>query len=169
MMKTLLDIANRKSTPVPWTEGDNIHWNDPDFSERMLVEHLTQEHDLASRKSETIDGHADWIFSLILDGRPGRVLDLGCGPGLYTERLARRGCGCVGVDFSPASVRHAGEVAARERLDCRYFHGDLRDQDFGGGFDLVMMIYGQFNVFPRAVGMELLAKAIARLNVNRFI
>ena len=54
-MKTLLGIVNRAPKPAPWSEGDNIPWNDPDFSERMLVEHLSQEHDLASRKSETID------------------------------------------------------------------------------------------------------------------
>ncbi len=163
MIKTLLDIVNREPTPAPWSEGDNIPWNDPEFSERMLAEHLSQEHDLASRKTETIDEHVDWIFSSVLDARPGRVLDLGCGPGLYAERLARLGCACVGVDFSPASIRHAAEVAAAAGLDCRYVHGDLRDHDFGSGFDLVMLVYGQFNVFPRTVGQELLRKAHAAL------
>ena len=163
MMRTLIDIVQRDERPAPWAEGDNIPWNDPAFSERMLREHLSQEHDLASRKTATIDGHVDWIFSSILGGRPARVLDLGCGPGLYTQRLARRGCECVGVDFSPASIRHASEAAAADGLSCRYHHGDLRDRDFGRGFDVVMMIYGQFNVFPRTVGMEILKKALDAL------
>ena len=80
-MKSLMDIVNRIPNPSAWTEGDNIPWNDPDFSERMLAEHLSQEHDLASRKSATIDEHVDWIFSTVLDGRPGALLDLGCGTG----------------------------------------------------------------------------------------
>jgi len=162
-MKTLIDIVDRDERPAPWVEGDNIPWNDPAFSERMLREHLSQEHDLASRKTATIDGHVDWIFSEILGGRPGRVLDLGCGPGLYAQRLARRGCECVGLDFSPASIRHATGEAAVSGLRCRYVHGDLRDRDFGRGFDVVMMIYGQFNVFPKTVGMEILKKALAAL------
>ena len=162
-MKTLMDIVDRTPSPSPWTEGDNIPWNDPEFSERMLVEHLSQKHDLASRKAESIDEHVDWIVSTVLEGRPGRVLDLGCGPGLYTQRLAGRGCVCVGLDYSPASVRHAGQVAAAGGLDCRYIHGDLREEDFGRGFDLVMLIYGQFNVFPRKVGSEILNKAVAAL------
>lgn len=33
-------------------------------------------------------------------GNPTRILDLGCGPGLYTSRLARLGHCCVGIDFS---------------------------------------------------------------------
>ncbi|MCG6948519.1 MAG: hypothetical protein LJE93_06345, partial [Acidobacteria bacterium] len=40
---------------------------------------------------------------------------------------------------------------------------DLREEAFGAGFDLVMMIYGQFNVFPRHHGMEILRKAHAAL------
>ena len=39
--------------------------------------------------------------------RGARVLDLGCGPGLYTTRLAKLGHTCVGIDFSPASIAYA--------------------------------------------------------------
>jgi SAM-dependent methyltransferase len=162
-MKSLLDIVNRIPEPTPWTEGDNIPWNDPDFSERMLAEHLSQEHDLASRRSATIDEHVDWIFSTVLDGRPGRLLDLGCGPGFYVHRLSARGCECVGIDFSPASIRYAKETAIADNLPCRFVLADLREEPFGVGFDTVMMIYGQFNVFPRRLGMEILRKAHAAL------
>lgn len=162
-MKTILDIVDRTPKPAPWSEGDNIPWNDPDFSERMLAEHLSQEHDLASRRSATIDEHVEWIFATVLDGRPARVLDLGCGPGLYAHRLAFRGCEVVGLDFSPASIRHAAEVAEDRGLSCRFVHADVRDEDFGGGFDLVMMIFGQLNVFPRDRAMEIVRKAHAAL------
>jgi len=162
-MKTLLDIVNREPEPAPWSEGDNIPWNDPAFSERMLPEHLSQEHDLASRKSATIDQHVDWIFSEVLGGRPARLLDLGCGPGLYAHRLSVRGCECVGMDFSPASIRYARELTADKGLTGRFIHADLRDEAFGDGFDLVMMIFGQFNVFPRHRAMEILRKAHAAL------
>ena len=114
-MKSLLDIINRIPEPRPWTEGDNIPWDDPDFSERMLAEHLSQEHDLASRRSETIDQHVEWIFSSVLGSRPARLLDLACGPGLYAYRLARQGCEYVGIDFSPASIRHARKFASSSK------------------------------------------------------
>ncbi len=162
-MKSLLEIVNRAPDPRPWAEGDNIPWYDPEFSERMLAEHLSQEHDLASRKSATIDEHVDWIFSTVLDRCPGILLDLGCGPGFYAHRLSAKGCECVGMDFSPASIRHAKETATADDLPCRFVLADLRDEAFGVGFDMVMMIYGQFNVFPRHRGMEILRKAHAAL------
>jgi SAM-dependent methyltransferase len=165
MTKTILDIVDRTPDPAPWSEGDNIPWDDPGFSERMLAEHLSQEHDLASRKSETIDQHVEWIFSEVLGSRSARLLDLGCGPGFYTIRLARLGCECVGIDFSPASIRHAEETAAAEAdLCCTYHHADVRKGLFGEGFDLVMMVYGQFNVFPRDRGLEILKNAREALN-----
>jgi SAM-dependent methyltransferase len=163
-MATLLDVVNRTAKPEPWSEGDNIPWNDPEFSERMLAEHLSQEHDQASRRSETIETHVNWIFSEVLHSRPARLLDLACGPGFYTLRLARQGCECVGIDFSPASIRYAKETAPAEAgLSCTYRHADVRDGRFGDGFDLVMMIFGQFNVFPRDKGREILQRAHAAL------
>lgn len=51
MTKTICDIVDRAQAPAPWSEGDNIPWDEPEFSERMLAEHLSQEHDLALRRS----------------------------------------------------------------------------------------------------------------------
>jgi hypothetical protein len=53
----LIEIINRNAIPEPWSEGEKIPWNDPDFSQRMLLEHLSQEHEGASRRFETIDQH----------------------------------------------------------------------------------------------------------------
>ena len=97
-------ILSRRLPPEPWSEGDNIPWSEPGFSRRMLREHLTQSHDLASRRREKIDAHVEWIHREVLAGSPARILDLACGPGLYASRLARLGHRCVGIDFSPASI-----------------------------------------------------------------
>ncbi len=109
----LLDLVQRVPTPTPWSEGDNIPWNDPAFSMRMLREHLSQEHDAASRRTEKIETHIAWIHREWLPKRPSRILDLACGPGLYTSRLARLGHACIGIDYSPASIAYAEETAAR--------------------------------------------------------
>jgi len=157
----LLDIIHRIQNPAPWSEGDKIPWNDPAFSQRMLSEHLSQQHDAASRRFEIIDKHCLWIHSYLLSGRPSRVLDLGCGPGLYAQRLARLGHSCTGLDFSPASITYARELNAG--LDCRFELADLRYADYGSGFDLVMFIFGEFNVFHPDDARGILQKAHAAL------
>jgi len=161
---TLLELVRRDPAPEPWTEGTKIPWNDPEFSARMLPMHLSAEHDMASPRGAKIDRHVSWIHEELLAGRPGRVLDLGCGPGLYTERLARLGHVCVGVDFSPASLAHARERAAVEDLDCTYLEQDLRQAgDWGAGFDLAMMLEGEINAFQRFEALDILTRASAAL------
>jgi SAM-dependent methyltransferase len=130
----------------------------------MLREHLTQEHDLASRRFEKIDLHVAWIHRELLGDRPGRVLDLGCGPGLYTSRLARLGHQCTGVDFSPASIAYAVEAAEREGLHCAYLQEDIRTSAWGSGYDLVMLIFGEFNVFRPSDAKSILRRAYGALS-----
>lgn len=160
---SLLDLVHRAPRPEPWAEGDNIPWNEPGFSARMLREHLSQEHDHASRRSEKIDRQVAWIHAALLRGTPSSVLDLGCGPGLYASRLAALGHRCRGVDFSPASVRYARERAAADGSACTYVEGDLRQADFGRDHDLAMLLYGELNVFAPDDARRILRKARAAL------
>ncbi len=155
----LMDIAQRSIPPQPWAEGDKIPWDEPGFSRRMLREHLSQAHDAASRRAATIDRHVAWIDRVVLGHQPSRILDLGCGPGLYMERLARLGHRCVGIDFSPASIGYAAERAETEELMCRYIQADMRQADYGGDYDLVMLIFGELNVFRPTDAALILRKA----------
>src|SRR5262245_33210105 len=155
----ILDVIHRDKSPRPWDEGEKIPWNDAHFSRRMLAEHLSQKHDAASRRFEIVDAQFEWIHTRLLGERPTRILDLGCGPGLYTQRLAKLGHQCVGIDFSPASIAYANEQAKAMSLDCTYLEADVRSADFGGGFGLVMMIFGEFNVFRPDDARTILKKA----------
>jgi SAM-dependent methyltransferase len=165
----LLDIIRRQSVPKPWAEGEKIPWNAPDFSRRMLKEHLSQEHDTASRRFEIIDKHVQWIHNQVLKGKPTRILDLGCGPGLYTNRLARLGHRCVGIDFSPAAIAYAREQAEKVGLDCTYIQQDIRTVDYGDEYGLVMSIFGEFNVFRPEEARGILEKAHCALMSSGFL
>ncbi len=161
--QSLLDLV-RRSPPAPWRDGDNIPWHELGFSERMLDEHLSQLHDRASRRFDTIDAHVEWIDSHLLQGRPARVLDLGCGPGLYASRLARRGHACTGIDYSPAAIAYAREQSENEGLDCSYVEDDLRAASYGKDYGLALLIFGELNVFRSTDAETILRKALAALS-----
>ena len=155
----IADIIKRIAEPEPWSEGDKIPWNEPAFSERMLREHLSQDHDLASRRAAIVDAHVEWIHHRLLEERLSQILDLGCGPGLYSSRLAKLGHRCTGIDFSPASIRHAIEQTERDNLSCTYMCEDIRNADYASGYDLVMFVFGEFNVFRPLDAQTILQKA----------
>ena len=165
----LLDVVHRQSVPEPWAEGEKIPWSDPAFSQRMLQEHLSQDHDAASRRYEIIEQHIDWIHHHVLAERPSKILDLGCGPGLYTSRLAKRGHTCWGIDYAPASIAYAQTQAERENLACTYQQQDVRTADYGSGYDLVMLVFGEFNVFRPSEARQILAKAYLALQPDGYL
>ncbi len=87
---------------------------------------------------ERYEKHARFVSDLgmpvveLLAPRPGeRILDVGCGDGVLTEKLAALGCDVVGVDASAEQV-----AGARARgLDCRVASGE--DLPFVREFDAV--------------------------------
>ena len=155
------DIMSRIVPARPWTDGEKIPWHEPEFSRRALQDHLTQDHDWASRRNEFIDRHVDWINSRLKPG--SRILDLACGPGLYTERLTRLGHSCLGVDFSPASIDYARQKAAEEGLAIEYVLEDIRKFKTKEIFDCVMFVFGEFNVFTEEDARGILNSASGAL------
>jgi len=125
----------------------------------MLNEHLSQAHDAASRRFEIIDRQVGWINSTLLNSQASRVLDLCCGPGFYSDRLSRLGHTCYGIDYSPSSIEYAVATAQREGLSPVYRCQDIRQAEFPGNNDLVMLIYGEFNVFQPAHIVKILEKS----------
>lgn len=132
-------LINRTRIPMEWQK---LPWHDPDISRRMLAEHLAQDHDAASRRAFIIDLHVDWIHQRVLGKNPSSILDLGCGPGFYTDRLSRLGHTVTGIDIGPASIDYA-----RQHHAGTFILGDIRTHDPGDTYDLVMMVYGEFNAF----------------------
>jgi len=54
----------------------------------------------------------------------GRALDLGCGRGLYTPQLARRGWEAMGIDYVPAAIE-AAKAKSRGAARLSYVVGDV--------------------------------------------
>lgn len=148
-------IVNRNQQSKSWQK---IPWNEPDFSRRMLKEHLSQAHDAASRRVNIIDRQVAWIHEHVLGEKAATVLDLGCGPGLYVKRLAVLGHTCTGIDFSPASIEYARQHGAGT-----YVLADVREAEFGTGYDLVMMIFGEMNAFSKIEAEAIVNRAYAAL------
>lgn len=155
-LMNLHDVVERRIPPEPWAEGENIPWDEPAFSARMLAEHLSQEHDAASRRFDIVDEQVAWIHDVILSGKTVKVLDVCCGPGLYASRLARRGHDVVGIDYSPASIDYAEAEARREGLAATYQRRDVRGGDYGDGYGLAFIIFGEFNTFRPEDGRAVL-------------
>jgi SAM-dependent methyltransferase len=73
---------------------------------------------------------------------PGRILDIGCGPAVYTRDLAGRGWQVCGVDLSSGMLRIAAKAAAgRGGTPVRFAAAQATELPFrDGSFDAVLCI-----------------------------
>jgi SAM-dependent methyltransferase len=151
--RALWRLYNRPERPEPWSGRGNLPWDDPAFSERMLREHLDESHGAASRVTAERRLIVDWLEGQLHLSANSRVLDVTCGPGLYAVELARRGCQVTGIDFGPAAIAYARELAGAEGVAerCRFVEADVRAVDFADlqPFDAALFLYGQLGVFKR--------------------
>ncbi len=149
-------IQHQFDASTLWSGAFKIPWHDREFGRRMLREHLSQDHQLASRKAEMIEGQVEWIDQHTGAGTSRNLLDLGCGPGLYARAFAERGFEYHGIDISPVSIEYACEQFADAGT---FAAADIRDAEFGTDRDVVSFIYGEFNVFSEADERRILRKA----------
>lgn len=159
-------VYRRPDPPLPWVNDGNLPWNDPEFSKRMLREHLDQSHGAATRADPEREAIIDWLWAK-LHLEPGKkILDITCGPGLYAVEFARRGCTVKGIDFGPASIAYARDLAALHHVEsrCQFVEQDVRSAVFEqNSYDAALFIYGQLAVFPRDQAQALLAKTARAL------
>jgi len=140
----LTELTPLFKKPPLYTKTEIPFWDDEHISLQMLNAHLNPNYDGASRKLEFIEKSVDWISKILPSEHYPSVLDIGCGPGLYTERYAKKGYRVVGVDFSHRSINYAQMSAKRKGLPIDYFYQDYLKLSLDKKFDFATMIYCDF-------------------------
>jgi SAM-dependent methyltransferase len=137
-------LIGLQQKPAPFTSGEPLFWDDPHISVHLLEAHLNPDIDAASRNPETIDRSVKWLVENLALKAGDSVLDLGCGPGLYTSRFARAGLQVTGVDYSHRSIEYATKFATENNLNIAYRHQNYLELNDKNRYDVVFLIYGDF-------------------------
>ena len=142
MYKKLADINSR---PRPFSQYTAAKlWTDPHIAQQMLKTHLNQNTDRASRRLPFIEASVAWLQERFNIDPGTRVADFGCGPGLYTTRLAKLGAEMTGIDFSANSLEYARETAVIQNLSIDYIHTNYLNYSSDNRFDLILLIFCDF-------------------------
>ncbi|MCP4257567.1 MAG: class I SAM-dependent methyltransferase [Planctomycetes bacterium] len=152
-----LEKINSRPEPFEFYTADDL-WTDEYTSKQMLSYHLNEEVDISSRNTAFIEKSVEWIVSHFNIGAGTKIADFGCGPGLYTTRLAKRQADVTGIDFSKNSIRYAQEAASEEGLDIHYVNQNYLEYEADDRFSLVMMIMCDFCVLNPTQRKKMLSK-----------
>lgn len=131
--------------PLFHKECGNI-WTEEHISTQMLDSHLNPNFDGASRRNLIIEKTVEFLNMNVLKNN-SLILDLGCGPGLYAEKLCKNGHKITGIDFSQNTINYAKSSAKKKGLDIEYKCDNFLNLKYFEDYNVVMQVYGEINTF----------------------
>jgi SAM-dependent methyltransferase len=133
MYKNELELFHRYNESV---------WTDEHISKTILEAQLDESTNAGSRKPENRKIIVNWINEKIKPS--SKIIDLGCGPGLYAYDLGQFGHNVLGIDFNKASCEYAKANKSIKNLVDYKYSNYIKD-DLTGKFNLAMMIFCDFS------------------------
>jgi cyclopropane fatty-acyl-phospholipid synthase-like methyltransferase len=116
-----------------------MEWWQKYFSEDYLK---LYRHDESETSRET-----DAIVRMLQIDPGEKILDLACGFGRHSVKLAERGFKVTGYDLSESFLKHAQELANSIEVKIDLKQGDMRDIPYKDEFDVVINMFTAFGFF----------------------
>ncbi len=166
MFKQLTALTQRPKLYEKGSAPSSEIWTDEHISKGMLEAHLNPDWDAATRNHAFVRDAVKWIASTAPAEKYPALLDLGCGPGLYSELFHQAGYKVTGMDFSERSIKYARNSAKEKNLPIEYMLQDYFKLNLSERFDIVTLIYYEYGTFPPEDRVKLLKNIRAALKPN---
>lgn len=155
MNEKILKLAKKPEVYAPSTMK---FWDDEHISKMLLEAHLDTNFEAATRLPEFVEKSVDWITTIAPPSKGKRILDLGCGPGLYAQRLHGKGYEVTGIDFSRRSINYATTKALENNWSIDYIYKNYLEINYENEYDVIIMIYCDFGVLSPSQREVILTK-----------
>ena len=97
--------------------------------------------ELREKEQQSETGHA-WLSEIeknIPSGKTLKILDAGCGTGMFSLMLAASGHDATGIDLTEHMILHARELAAKQHSTAKFYCMDAENPDFPDNtFDMII-------------------------------
>lgn len=150
----MFELLKKVEEVTLFEKGESQFWQEPYISEQLLRTHLNPEEELASRKMSFIEDSIAFITDNLVK-RGQRIIDFGCGPGLYCQRLGEH-YHVTGIDFSENSIRYATKIAEESSLSINYHCQDYLEWQGDQSNDLALLIYCDYGALSLVERQQLL-------------
>lgn len=108
---------------------------------------------LTDERTETEVGTLVRLLEL---NSPKKILDLACGYGRHTNRLASLGHQMTGIDITPGFLEIARQDAKIRQVEVDYMQGDMRSLSYTDEFDCILLLFSAFGYFDDEVNLQVL-------------
>jgi len=126
--------------------------NNSTISEKSLYTASAKYYDLLGNK-EAIDKCASFISEQLKKYRVKSVLDLGCGTGLYTIALKKKGFNAEGLDLSKEML----QIARKKSKNLKLYNQNMSNFKINKKYDAIICLGSSLLALPN---FKLIEKAI---------
>ena len=152
--------------PMPFQPGNLTLWSNRYIAQNVLKKHLNGSIDSGTRKKITVNKTVQWINELKPDSK--RILDVGCGPGIYGVLLCQNECLYEGIDISPYQIEYA-KIYNNIPNKTDYAVCDFRKWDSCKRYDVCLLLYGIYSFYKREERITFLKNIKKHLNDNGIV
>ncbi|MDR0306288.1 MAG: class I SAM-dependent methyltransferase [Chitinispirillales bacterium] len=125
-----------------YQRNDESIWTDEYISKSLLENQLDESTNAASRMPSNRRDIVNWINSKIKPN--SRIIDLGCGPGLYAYELGKLEHYVMGIDFNKESIEFGKRNKSIKGI-VEYKYSDYIKDNIDGIYNVAMMIFCDFS------------------------
>jgi len=109
----------------------------------MFIRQMQETFYKKAKSPKDLPWHRDEPDGFILEAvearaKPGRALDLGCGSGVFSVWLAKKGYDVTGLDYVPRAIEMSKERAAAAGMQVNWVNTDLLSWTALGQFDVIV-------------------------------
>jgi SAM-dependent methyltransferase len=153
IVKTALEVSHKKPNEI------KVEENQGSFDSKAVFEvddylYFYSE----SLTDERTDTEVSALVRVLELNTPMKILDLACGFGRHTNRLAALGHSMTGIDLTPGFLEIARQDAKMKNVDVVYQQGDMRDITYQDEFDRVMLLFTAFGYFSDEENQKVLER-----------
>lgn len=141
------------------TLNDNEH-----IAGNVINKHLDPNIDSGTRNIITVKKSVKWISSFTPEC--ANVLDVGCGPGIYSKKLSHCGYKVTGIDISQYSIEYAQSYLQNNDNPISYVYADIVDYQIHQKYDTILILYALYSFFDRDDRLKILKKLYDALKIG---
>ena len=118
---------------------------------------------------ERSDAEVASLVKLLELDPPMKILDLACGFGRHTNRLATLGHSVTGVEYMPGFLALARQKATEMGVQVDYQQGDMRQVNFEEIFDRVLLLFTSFGYFEDSENEQVVENMVRALKPGGYL
>lgn len=156
-------LFNYIKTPHKFENSPDNIWTNEKLSSLVMNSYFDSSIYGGSYSKEFRNESLDFINQFL---QKGSVLDIGCGPGLYSNKLAKLNYSVTGIDISQSAIKYAQKYAKEKDIKVNFEKSDIFSYTPTQNYNNVLLIYYIYSFFSSSK-RKILLKKIYNLLENK--